>query len=322
MDSRLWQAPQLRLHLERLEHSLELLKAVSLELEVIAARRAEDERVPGQGEARALLFSDDPRKQCIDGILCNAVRKNSNEIDEAENLAANAARHLRREIEGLLLPLQGVVDGTAAWEQLTAVAKFRERRMKLKSNRKRRKIKRQHEAEKRRMADKLLEEADRQAEEWRTREFARDIAKKKQMEMVLLVEKLQELRSLRVQKLKKQGHLFPEDDDAFMEGVRAAVEAEERQAAGAADEALPANAEARNPSTDDENTIKEAPPQPSNTKTSEEPDQRLPADLYRYYYGSRIDMGTLIEQACRSEEAGTRILYLLGVEFLVTGFSL
>ncbi|XP_024542745.1 U11/U12 small nuclear ribonucleoprotein 59 kDa protein isoform X2 [Selaginella moellendorffii] len=316
MDSRLWQAPQLRLHLERLEHSLELLKAVSLELEVIAARRAEDERVPGQGEARALLFSDDPRKQCIDGILCNAVRKNSNEIDEAENLAANAARHLRREIEGLLLPLQGVVDGTAAWEQLTAVAKFRERRMKLKSNRKRRKIKRQHEAEKRRMADKLLEEADRQAEEWRTREFARDIAKKKmeemndvalkkakearlrlekEMEMVLLVEKLQELRSLRVQKLKKQGHLFPEDDDAFMEGVRAAVEAEERQAAGAADEALPANAEARNPSTDDENTIKEAPPQPSNTKTSEEPDQRLPADLYRYYYGSRIDMGTLIE---------------------------
>ncbi|XP_024529969.1 U11/U12 small nuclear ribonucleoprotein 59 kDa protein [Selaginella moellendorffii] len=138
---------------------------------------------------------------------------------------------------------------------------------------------RQHEAEKRRMADKLFEEADRQAEEWRTREIARDIVKKKindvaqkktvkearlrlekEMEMVLVVEKLQELRSLRIQKLKTPGHLFPEDDDAFTESVRAAVEAEERQAGGATAEAFPANAEeqtTRNPSTDDENTIKE-----------------------------------------------------------------
>ncbi|EFJ28177.1 hypothetical protein SELMODRAFT_411484 [Selaginella moellendorffii] len=125
--------------------------------------------------------------------------------------------------EGLLLPLQGVVDGSAAsllWQNFgKGGSSWR--------------------------ADKLFEEPYRQAEEWRTREIARDIAKKRQMEMVLVVEKLQELRSLRVQKLKKQGHLFPEDDDAFTESV------------------LPANAEeqtTRNPSTDDENTIKEAPP--------------------------------------------------------------
>ncbi|KAI3701343.1 hypothetical protein L2E82_45997 [Cichorium intybus] len=52
---------------------------------------------------------------------------------------------------------------------------------------------------------------------------------------VLIVEKLQELHSIRIQKLTKQGHFLPEEDNKFLERIRAAVEEEERQAMAAAD---------------------------------------------------------------------------------------
>ncbi|KAF7152389.1 hypothetical protein RHSIM_Rhsim01G0168000 [Rhododendron simsii] len=55
------------------------------------------------------------------------------------------------------------------------------------------------------------------------------------LEQVLLVEKLQELRSIRIQKLKKQGHFLLEEDDKFLERVQAAVEEEERQTMATAD---------------------------------------------------------------------------------------
>ncbi|GLT58989.1 hypothetical protein SLA2020_318390 [Shorea laevis] len=101
-----------------------------------------------------------------------------------------------------------------------------------------------------------FEQADQEADEWRAREIANDIAKRKvekmkelanlkakeerkrlelELEQVLIVEKLQELRSIRIQKLKKQGHFLPEEDDKFLERVQAAVEEEERQAIAAAD---------------------------------------------------------------------------------------
>ncbi|KAK9147362.1 hypothetical protein Scep_006119 [Stephania cephalantha] len=83
-------------------------------------------------------------------------------------------------------------------------------------------------------------------DEWKAREIAKDIAKRK-LELVLVVEKLQELRSIRIQKLKKQvlglfcrlnvgrATFSPEEDDKFFERVRAAYEEAERQAAAAAD---------------------------------------------------------------------------------------
>ncbi|CAD6256604.1 unnamed protein product [Miscanthus lutarioriparius] len=96
---------------------------------------------------------------------------------------------------------------------------------------------------------------DQEADEWRAKQIAKDIAKRKvesmqqiarkkaneerkrlesELELALMVEKLQELRSIRVQKMKKQGHFLPEEDDKYLERVKAAVEEEERQAASAA----------------------------------------------------------------------------------------
>ncbi|XP_024531341.1 U11/U12 small nuclear ribonucleoprotein 59 kDa protein [Selaginella moellendorffii] len=173
------------------------------------------------------------------------VRKNSNEIDKAEYLAVNAAR-------------RGASPAAArrrGWKcGITAVAKFRERRIKLESNNSfwrtnfsRNPIVKRRNGELVRLQETLLRRGWKKMNDFAQKKTVKEarLRLEKEMEMVLVVEKLQELRSLRVQKLKKQGHLFPEDDDAFTESV------------------LPANAEeqtTRNPSTDDENTIKEAPP--------------------------------------------------------------
>nr|GMD46007.1 U11/U12 small nuclear ribonucleoprotein 59 kDa protein isoform X1 [Ipomoea batatas] len=150
--------------------------------------------------------------------------------------------------------------------------------------------------------------------------------------MALMVEKLQELRSIRIQKLKKQeyyfisipGRFLPEEDDKFLERVKAAVEEEERQAmaaagTGAAKDAI-ANAEESRKATQsykpDSKDAKDEKEHGNNdvkdkTTSSSEKEQHgnnggggssaydslsnLPMEFYHYYYGSNHDMGTLIE---------------------------
>ncbi|KAG6748164.1 hypothetical protein POTOM_048065 [Populus tomentosa] len=154
-----------------------------------------------------------------------------------------------------------------------------------------------------------------------------------ELELVLVVEKLQELRSIRIQKLKKQGHFLPEEDDKFLERVRAAVEEEERQAMAAAETdaakgAIATAEESRKTiqsgglhskdASDDKDGMKEsndeinestgnlgsgAVPGPSGEKGSKgqvyggayDFVANLPIEFYHYYHGSNNDMGTLIE---------------------------
>jgi hypothetical protein len=154
-----------------------------------------------------------------------------------------------------------------------------------------------------------------------------------QLELALMVEKLQELRSMRVQKMKKQGHFLPEEDDKYLERVKAAVEEEERQAASAArtdaaKDAILTAEESRkavqcsNSREDDSDQAKSAPTLEQNQrdpgisgrnhhasqKTEHElhkDDSKghghydsvssLPFEFYHYYHGSSYDMGTLIE---------------------------
>ncbi|XP_062192427.1 U11/U12 small nuclear ribonucleoprotein 59 kDa protein-like [Phragmites australis] len=100
---------------------------------------------------------------------------------------------------------------------------------KSKRNKRWRKRKRKHVTElfQKECAD--YDRIDKEADEWRARQIAKDIAKRKvestkqiakkkaneerkrlksELELALMVEKLQELRSIRVQKPKKQGKIF------------------------------------------------------------------------------------------------------------------
>ncbi|MCO5606814.1 hypothetical protein L7F22_061005 [Adiantum nelumboides] len=191
------------------------------------------------------------------------------------------------------------------------------------------------------------DQADLEADEWRTKEIAKDIAKRKinkmkevakknakverhklerELELVVIVEKLQELRALRIQRLKKQGSFFPEEDNRFLERVRAAVEEEERQAAAAADTKATAAAIANAQEAGKATLPLEAPKGDGEigneaesvqsreardaTQGSHDADKEkytientsilphdgmLPAEFYHYYYGSTVDIGTLIE---------------------------
>ncbi|GBG64471.1 hypothetical protein CBR_g45167 [Chara braunii] len=60
-----------------------------------------------------------------------------------------------------------------------------------------------------------------------------------ELEMIIMIEKLKELRAIRRSKLSKQGHFFPEEDDDFLARVKASAEEEERAAAAAAAAAEP-----------------------------------------------------------------------------------
>ena len=127
------------------------------------------------------------------------------------------------------------------------------------------------------------------------------------------------------------GHFLPEEDDKFLERVRAAVEEEERQAkagaaASAAKDAIATAeesrkvsqnhgqpAEARSASREDEESQeqivmgKNAKGSQATVDTrnqgSEVPGPgkaydslaNLPLEFYHYYHGSNTDMGTLIE---------------------------
>ena len=122
------------------------------------------------------------------------------------------------------------------------------------------------------------------------------------------------------------GHFLPEEDDKFLERVRAAVEEEERQAMAAADtdaakDAIATAEECRRNLTGREHDIEEAnrtkevkndenQDKVAKTILTEKENQRsegrihgggydsvgsLPMEFYHYYHGSNTDMGTLIE---------------------------
>ncbi|CAM6085497.1 unnamed protein product [Calypogeia fissa] len=133
--------------------------------------------------------------------------------------------------------------------------------------------------------------------------------------MVLVIEKLQELRALCIMKLKRQGRFFPEEDDQFVERVRAIVEEEEQQAAAARNTRVAAAAirvqrkqdKLKQMLTqslmirlrvkreeDSKEEIETAQPTEKQNKLPKSCDG-LPAEFYQYYFGSSFDMGTLIE---------------------------
>eukprot|EP00250_Pteridium_aquilinum_P021340 c25091_g1_i9 orf=581-1789(-) len=344
-----WQSPlQLRHHLARLLDDVELLTAVTDELEALISVK-EESISSSKNKEEALrdgAFVDDViSSSSYTYVLREALKEKSfDELESDKALALECATALQQSISSQVAPLLAVLQQKCTWEEASAFARLSTKRSKMLRNRKRRKKRRQLAAEAFRKEKERYDQADFEADEWRTREIAKDIAKRKiekmkevakknakeerqklerELELVLIVEKLQELRAMRIQRLKKQGSFFPEEDNRFMERVRAAVEEEERQAAAAADTsataAAIANAEEAGKAAKPTGLHSEVPKQDAqvgeSTPTKEDGDLAsanlqgskvggtnfspyegtLPAEFYHYYYGSSADMGTLIE---------------------------
>ncbi|KAE9460136.1 hypothetical protein C3L33_07915, partial [Rhododendron williamsianum] len=292
--------------------------------------------------------------------LSRFLKENRMDLVSQESLSLRAANAIMSKLGAQLEPFRVVTNETTPWEEKSAVVRLGNKMLKSRRNKQWRKRKRKRIAEMLVKEREQLDQADQEADEWRAREIAKDIAKRKvekmkeiaklkakeekkrlesELELVLIVEKLQELRSLRIQKLKKQGHFLPEEDDKFLERVRAAVEEEERQATAAADTDAAkgaiataeesrksfqgcgpdskvvtgdegGNEDGQDKTTESENrrgsgmvTDKESGNQGSEGQSRGgvyDSVASLPIEFYHYYHGSNTDLGTLVEVIPRS----------------------
>ncbi|THG22634.1 hypothetical protein TEA_028355 [Camellia sinensis var. sinensis] len=380
-----WQTTNVLDRLQDLRNTIDLAKAMKKELEgLIRIKDSKGSAVDvDTGSTETSLLS-----------LPRFLDDNKIDLLSRESCPLQAANAIISKLGAQLKPFGVVTNETSPWEEKSAAVRLANKMQKSKRNKNWRKRKRRRIAEMLAKEHEQFDKADQEADEWRAREIANVIAKRKvekmkeiaklkakeekkilesedrvfflqfllsccasydlylfaflrslcfnqdydsQLELVLIVEKLQELRSIRIQKLKKQGHFLPEEDDKFLEKVQAAVEEEERQEMAAADtdaakEAI-ATAEdfrkiiqtrepdlkvasgnnGQNEDSQDQTTQSEN-IRGSSAVTGEESRKLgsegqshvraydsvagLPIEFYHYYHGSNTDMGTLIEIAC------------------------
>ncbi|OEL22497.1 U11/U12 small nuclear ribonucleoprotein 59 kDa protein [Dichanthelium oligosanthes] len=350
-----WKRDNVRDHVQKLKETIEVSSALINELEEIAATRN-----PGDATAQESDSSSakPPSGSSGDKSLrfVELARSMGVSQDVHESMATDAANYLCHQLQHLLAPISSAISQSGPWEERSAMVRLTQKLQKAKRNKRWRKRKRKHVAELFQKERADYDRIDQEADEWRAKQIAKDIAKRKvesmkqiarkkaneerkrlesELELALMVEKLQELRSIRVQKMKKQGHFLPEEDDKYLERVKAAVEEEERQAATAArtdavKDAILTAEESRkapqpqdaNPHEDDSEQSKSGPTKDKNQgdigiserndqasqKTEHEghkiegkghghhdPVSNLPFEFYHYYHGSSYDMGTLIE---------------------------
>lgn len=335
-----WETRNVYYQLKELQATLNLAKGMQKELQMLMVMK--DNK--GPVETVDNCSSD----HSVAGFL-KYLEDRRIDLESQRTLSVEAANSFMGKLRVQLEPFRFVADETTSWEEKSAAIRFVNKAHKSKRNKLWRKRKRKCVAEMLAKKHERFEHADREADEWRARETAKDIAKQKvekmneiaklkareekkklesELELVLIVEKLQELRSIRIQKLKKQGHFLPEEDDKFLERVRAAVEEEERQALAAADteaarDAIATAEESRKAIQNSEPLLKEGScidgvirenkdgVSESNylretsgnaDKGSERHDyagvydhlSNLPMEFYHYYHGSNTDIGTLI----------------------------
>ncbi|CAN0913220.1 U11/U12 small nuclear ribonucleoprotein 59 kDa protein, partial [Linum grandiflorum] len=343
LSSGFWENRNVHERLRELQETLVLAQEMQKELEVLAKLKPIEE----SGEDKDMVSDD--RFSCL---LSKCLEGRKIGLATQEHLSTCAANALMVKLRAQLEPLQYAMDETTPWEEKAASIRLSDRLLKSKRNKQWRKRKRKHVAEMHAKEHRRFVQADREADEWRGREIAKEAAQLKvesmnsiaklkakeerkklesELELVLMVEKLQELRSLRIQKLKKQGHFLPEEDDKFLEKVQAAVEEEERLAQAAAEtnaakDAIASAEESRKtihnhgsiPKEARGDDVNEDKPNidlvvdavgssietfPSRGKGPESHSHggafgsaaNLPIEFYHYYHGSNNDMGTLIE---------------------------
>ncbi|KAK6918306.1 Programmed cell death protein 7, partial [Dillenia turbinata] len=247
ISSAFWNSSNIRDRLKELHETLNLAIAMQKEPELL--KMIKDEK----GSPEDVKMGLDSDAMCR---VLKVLEDNRIDLILRELASLEAADAIMSRLRTLVEPFRVATDKASPWEEKSAAVRLANKIQKYKRNKLWRKRKRKHEAEMLSKERELFDQVDQEADGWRARKIAKDIAKRKvekmkeiaklkakedkkklesELELVLIVEKLQELRSIRIEKLKRQGHFLPEEDDKFLERVRAAVEEEERQAMVAAD---------------------------------------------------------------------------------------
>lgn len=367
-----WRGSNVFDHLRSLQETIALLKAMQKELDMLLLIKGPNGSLVDENKLSSSCLTKNISPQPLDASILGdvfqtkrndlALMHSFSEVIKLKRISSNVQEFLSLEtmkslyltLKSKLIPLDAITNQTSSWEEKSASVKLASKLIKFKRNKRWKKKKRKHIAEMLSKERERYDQADQDADEWRAREIAKDIAKRKvekmkgiaklkareerqwlesELELVLIVEKLQELRSIKIQKMKKQGHFLPEEDDKFLEQVQAAVEEEERQVAAAADKDAAKDAIATAESKKaiksrcgdlwDGNSNKDGGrmclSDPAETNNGSgfcssghaisewraldgqacgggyNSIANLPVEFYHYYHGSNTDMGTLIE---------------------------
>ncbi|OAY84966.1 U11/U12 small nuclear ribonucleoprotein 59 kDa protein [Ananas comosus] len=210
-----WESDNVRQHLAKLRETITISKPLLNELQEILLLRKLNE-------------SNAQEDSTPETVLQEIVNRKRINLDAQESLSIEAANSLCSHLKLLLGPLSSITNQASPWEERSAAVRLAQKRQKSVRNTRWRKRKRKQFAELLRKERENYDKADQEADEWRAREIAKDIARRKmesmkeiakqkaneerkrlesELELVLVVEKLQELRSIRIQKLKKQGKI-------------------------------------------------------------------------------------------------------------------
>ncbi|KAL7604030.1 hypothetical protein Lser_V15G15771 [Lactuca serriola] len=327
LTSGFWNPTNVQSSLKELQNTLHLAEAMEKELEMLMAMK--------DGNLEETENTDS--NETIIGRFQKFLENNMMTLDTQEKISLEAANGLISKLNIDLKPFKIITDDKTPWEEKSAAVKLANKLHKHKRNKLWRKRKRQQIGEMLTKEHEQFEKADQEADEWRAKEIAKEIAKQRvekmkeiakqkakeerirlesELELVLIVEKLQELRSIRIQKLTKQGHFLPEEDDKFLERIRVAVEEEERQAMAAADTNTAKDAITNFLNSEDDQSFVKNGDKVIEEKINEievkegtnavvdvnnhgngyyDYSASLPLEFYHYYHGSSTDMGTLIE---------------------------
>ncbi|KAI3961791.1 hypothetical protein MKW92_052405, partial [Papaver armeniacum] len=216
LNSSFWKAENVHNHLKKLEDTIDLAKAMQKELEAILLCKQSRESA---GE----IDNANPDSSVIK--ISQVIKEKSTNLEVQELLSVEAANSLLLNLKCQIEPLGIFSSETSQWEEKSAAVRLANKIQKYDRNKRWRRKKRKRVAEKLTKERERFDQADQEADEWRAREIAKDIARRKvenmkeiakvkaneerkklesELEMVLIVEKLQELRSIRIEKLKKQ----------------------------------------------------------------------------------------------------------------------
>ncbi|ONK66952.1 uncharacterized protein A4U43_C06F13910 [Asparagus officinalis] len=323
--SSFWDADNVRSHLRNLQEAVYLAKALRKELEEINLIRQSNENNASVRDS----FCDNPSEKNSSSSandlplqVPHMLKESRIGLDTQESLSLEAARSLVSSLRDQLVPFRAVTSETSSWEEKSLAARLAQKLQKAKRNKRWKKKKRKRVAELLRKERESYNKADQDADEWRAREIAKDIAKRKvedmkaiaklkanedrkrlesELELVLVVEKLQELRSIRIQKLKKQGMSSLLDAIATAELSQKSIldtscRLSDNKGEESSDKDLFNEIENERSSSIDMNL--KADPQKNEGQVSAsgyDSIVNLPYEFYHYYHGSSNDMGTLIE---------------------------
>ncbi|GMY25249.1 U11/U12 small nuclear ribonucleoprotein 59 kDa protein [Fagus crenata] len=228
MSSAFWESKNVQDRLRELQDTLNLAKAMDKELEILMMIK------DGKG---CVQDEDEDKDHGSNGSSIQSFKQILKDkkisLESQESLSVEVVNALMSKLRAQLEPFRVTMAETTPWEEKSAVVRLSNKIQKYKQNKLWRKRKRKQIAEKLTKVEKMKEVAKLKAKEER---------KKLESELKKISSYYFELAHANpfptfcffwAQACDR--HFLPDEDDKFLERVRAAVEEEERQAIAAAD---------------------------------------------------------------------------------------